>query len=75
MLFGVLGCNGLFSEVVIGVMVVNVYKLIIMLLSNFLCCVEVLFEDILWYINGEVIVVMGSLFEDVEINGNLFLIS
>ncbi|MCZ4240464.1 NAD-dependent malic enzyme [Alteromonas macleodii] len=75
MLLGVSGCNGLFSEAVIGAMAANVYKPIIMPLSNPSRCVEALPEDILRYTNGEAIVATGSSFEDVEINGNSFPIS
>ncbi|PXW74693.1 malate dehydrogenase (oxaloacetate-decarboxylating) [Alteromonas sp. I10] len=75
MLLGVSGCNGLFSEAVIGAMAANVYKPIIMPLSNPSRCVEALPEDILRYTNGEAIVATGSPFEDVEINGNSFPIS
>jgi malate dehydrogenase (oxaloacetate-decarboxylating) len=75
MLLGVSGCNGLFSEAVIGAMAANVYKPIIMPLSNPSRCVEALPEDILRYTNGEAIVATGSPFEDVEINGTSFPIS
>lgn len=75
MLLGVSGCNGLFSEAVVGAMAANVYKPIIMPLSNPSRCVEALPEDILRYTNGEAIVATGSPFEDVEINGNSFPIS
>lgn len=73
-LIGVLGQIGLFMEEIICEMYKYCLCLIVMLLFNLMLCVEVILQDIIVWIEGNVLVVMGSLFNLVVWKDKIYFI-
>lgn len=63
------GVVGVFLEEIVKEMVKYVECLVILLMLNLILFVEVIFENLLNWIEGKVFVVIGSLFELVNYDG------
>lgn len=73
-LIGIFIVVGVFKEEIIKEMVFYVERLIILLMLNLMLFVEVKLVDLIEWIEGRVLVVIGSLFELVIYNGVMYVI-
>lgn len=73
-LFGCLMVYGVFIKEVVEVMMVFCKYLMIFLLFNLMLCMEVIFVDVLVWLNGRVLFVIGSLVVLVEFDEIIYVI-
>lgn len=67
-----MGVIGVFKEEMIREMVCYVERFVIMFLFNFIKLVEVILKDIIYWIDGKVLIVIGSFFDLVEYRGIIY---